>query len=531
MDYELDLFLSESEPSNQASSEEPEGAERTSVSPGNSVNSESIESHNQESSDTVTEGSEAEPVDLTLIDDDIDLPSSPSKNSFTENIQKDKTVSSRTNRDPMPSKRANRTINDEVEREVSALWQQEEVKVNRRLSPREAVDEYSPRSPLLHQGKIKRETDGSRRPRRAEKEAAPKGEKTARTSRPDPVEATSLVRKGPSPEMPRQIASHGSISSRQRSEDSNDLKMRDFVSVRSIDASQKLRESRERSDKPKPRYSSPGANQVMQYGSRPLNNESNSIDVHEYMSQREMHDREARNSDISSRRASESRGVREGAQSYSHSPEMASTRSKAIGYREVTNLTGISSDYGPLAGPPNYYFGSSHDIYNGIDSSRDDPVGHVNTHNFDKSKKIRDKLSSSNSNPDLASVAGLKKLEKKIEEQFKQSQDPGYDNRSTVSTKELRKLERELVQQLQRVDEKRAAKLDRLRKKNKNRPEEKNVAPEKKSQKSVRTSNKPVTKKMADVRESNRYDQLQSLRLSKEMGRYIGKSGHNPILS
>jgi hypothetical protein len=253
----------------------------------------------------------------------------------------------------------------------------------------------------------------------------------------------------------------------------------------------------------------------MQYGSRPVNNESNSIDVHEYVSQRgmhNMHDREARNSDISSRRASESRGVREGAQSYSRSPEMASTRSKAIGYREVTDLTGISSDHGPLAGTPNYYFGSSRDIHDGIDSSRDDPVGHVATHNFDKSKKKRDKGSSSNSTPDLASVAVLKKLEKKIEEQFKQSQDPAYDNRSTVSTKELRELERELVQQLQRVDEKRAAKLDRLRKK-------------KKSQKSVPTLNKPLTKTMADVRESNRYDQLQSLRLSKEMGRYIGKAG------
>jgi hypothetical protein len=542
-EHELDLFLSESEPSNQASPEEPEGADRTSVSPGNSVNAEIIESYNQEPPDAVTEwkqtneplknppaprmpSSEAEPVDLTLIEDDIDLQSSPSKNSFTEKIQKDKTVSFRTNRDPMPSKRAYRTIDDEVEREVSVLWQQEEVKVNRRLSPREAVDEYSPRSPLLHQGKVKRVTNGSRGPTRAEKVDAPIGEKTTRTSRPDPVEATKMVRKGPSPEMgPRQIASHdsiSSISSRQRSEDSNDLKMRDFVAVRSIGASQKLRESRERSDKPKPRYSSPRANRVMQYGSRPVNNESNSIDVHEYMSQREMHNREARNSDRSSRRASESRGVREGAQSYSRSVEMASTRSKAIGYKEVTDLTGISSDHGPLAGPSNYYFGSSHDIYNGIDSSRDEPVRHVNTHSFDESKKKRDKLSSSNSKPDLASVAGLKKLEKKIEEQFKQSQDPDYDNR--VSTQELRKLERELVQQLQRVDEKRATKLDRLRKKNKNRPEEKNVAAEKRSQKSVPTSHKPFTKKTTDVRESNRYDQLQSLRLSKEMGRYIGRS-------
>lgn len=168
--------------------------------------------------------------------------------------------------------------------------------------------------------------------------------------------------------------------------------------------------------------------------------------------------------------------------------------------------------------------------------ARNDPAGHVTNHEY-KTKKKSKKSSSGKSKSHLASIEDLKQLEKRIEEHFRNSYAVDNDNRSAVSTKELRKLERQLVLQLRRVEEKRAAKLERLRNKKKVDRRQRDIVEaeviavepkEEGMQHHFSLRNKlDAKKKSSDFRDANRYEQLQALRLSKEMGRYMSKqSGH-----
>ena len=122
----------------------------------------------------------------------------------------------------------------------------------------------------------------------------------------------------------------------------------------------------------------------------------------------------------------------------------------------------------------------------------------------------------------------LKKLEKRIEKQLlqvrKDQKENGseWDDQSAVSAKDLRRLEKQLVQRLQKEDEKRAAKLKRIRKRkeasNRNREEPKTVS------ENIRPA-ETVRRKAADPRERSKYDQLRVLRTSRPaMRRYLAGS-------
>eukprot|EP00980_Cylindrotheca_fusiformis_P011186 scaffold2563_cov124-Cylindrotheca_fusiformis.AAC.17 len=539
IDHILDLFLSESDPSQNNSAEEQEGIEihpeddsegieTKHVSVETSVKSEVSETGamSKITKDSISrilhkkmQSPKTDLIDLTKIVED-GIPPSPSVSSFgPEKKEETITTTHRETRDPPPSETNFRFADAEVrEHEVAHKEEKEEKK---RDSGRKQADEYSPRSPLLEKNTIKGEIV---RPRFQyfREEAKQQGKMAGKSPRPDPVEATTIERKHKTPDVrPRQIHSDGSFSSRALPEDtsSNTAKLRDLVVVRSIDASQKLRQSRGRTIKQQPRQASPRPSPIIHYGSRPSRSDI-SIEDHEYT-------QEARNSDATSMQAPQSPGIRDGAQSFTHISKMAKGSSEPT-VNEIADVTGIASnEYEIRPKLRNYYFDMGNDTNEVIYSP---PDAQVEAQKLDKAKKQKETPSSGRSKPDLVSVAGLKKLEKKIEKHFKQVKDHGHDNRSAVSTQELRRLEWELVQQLQRVDEKRAAKLERLRKKAKNISDDKSVALKITRRYGLASKNtKPLNG--PDTRDSNRYNQLQSLRSSKQLGRYIGRSSQSNGLS
>ncbi|CAJ1957144.1 unnamed protein product [Cylindrotheca closterium] len=337
--------------------------------------------------------------------------------------------------------------------------------------------------------------------------------------------------------------------------------------AQSIDDALALRKSQERlapvphSSPRQPHESSPRATQnIIQYGSPlPTNNQDNPIDIEEYMAQREMLNREAPRAGLSDTAAPIVRttdsppiAVREEMESPRQpvSPRTPRRRVRpevALGqHGGAADLPVIPNGKNNGKNPKhrNYYFGEQgsrqtstrhkagirqpkqYDALN-----RNDPAGHIIDHQYDTKKKSK-KSSSGKSKSNLASIDDLKQLEKRIEEHFRNSRGDGGENdiRSTVSTKELRKLERQLVLQLRRVEEKRAAKLERLRSKKKSSRRQKGIveaeviAVEPKDE-TIRLSQKSHSKNSGDA---NRFKQLQALRMSKEMGRYMSKQPGNP---
>mmetsp|Transcript_36473 Transcript_36473/g.88383 ORF Transcript_36473/g.88383 Transcript_36473/m.88383 type:complete len:994 (+) Transcript_36473:112-3093(+) len=341
--------------------------------------------------------------------------------------------------------------------------------------------------------------------------------------------------------------------------------------VISIEEALARRKSQERSapmphSPSKRRYESSRATQdTIQYAPPlPTNNEDNPIDIEEYMAQREMLNREAPRLSFSGStavRTTESPtpvapvAVREESETPRQPPSPRISRVPPQvapqQHSGVADLPGASNGYpyGKLPKQRNYDFGterprqtSSHRT-TGLRQpkqfdalARNDPAGHIIDHQYDTKKRSK-KSSSGRSKSNLASIEDLKKLEKRIEEHFRNSYTGENDNRSTVSTKELRKLERQLVLQLRRVEEKRAAKLERLRSKKKSSRHRQDIVeaevlavePKDEANHPYSTPQKAQhsKKKSADFRDANRFEQLQALRMSKEMGRYMSKqSGH-----
>lgn len=318
--------------------------------------------------------------------------------------------------------------------------------------------------------------------------------------------------------------------------------------ARSFEERQELRNAMEKRSAPVPHAPSRRhqeisqvSQEVIQYGPLPTNNQDNPIDIEEYMAQREMLNREAPRMDFSGTTASEAatesmNGVREQAESHRHPPSPRNARMRPeFGVEEHVGVADFNtvSNAQQLHKKSNYYFGpersrpSKSPIEFGIRQpkqldalARNDPAGHVTNHEYDKKKKSK-KTSSSKSKSNLASIEDLKKLEKRIEEHFRNSYAVDSDSRAAVSTKELRMLERQLVLQLRQVEEKRAAKLERLR--NKKKSSRQDILEAEVIAVEPKDEGFHSKKKSADFRDANRYEQLQALRLSKEMGRYMSK--------
>ncbi|KAL3944577.1 MAG: hypothetical protein SGBAC_001343 [Bacillariaceae sp.] len=327
--------------------------------------------------------------------------------------------------------------------------------------------------------------------------------------------------------------------------------------ARSINEGLVLRKSQERSTpvphSPSTRGNkSPRVQNAIQYAPPlPTNNEDNPIDIEEYMARREMLNREAPrlglSSTISARTLESPVGAREGSETPRQPPSPRPRTRPEVALDQhsgVTDLPGVSNGHkhGKLRKQRNYYFEtqaprqtrSNNKIGTRqpkqFDSlARNEPPGHVPNHQYDTKKKNK-KSSSGRSKSNLASIEDLKQLEKRIEEHFRNSHVGDNDQRSAVSTKELRKLERQLVLQLRRVEEKRAAKLKRLRNKKKSSRHQQDIVEAEvlavvpKDEAAAHQYASPpkghVRKKSADA---NRFEQLQALRLSKEMGRYMSK--------
>jgi hypothetical protein len=178
-------------------------------------------------------------------------------------------------------------------------------------------------------------------------------------------------------------------------------------------------------------------------------------------------------------------------------------------------------------------------------SGKEDPAGHFpNSGEYedvdnDKSRRREKRSSRNNDSGSVISASkGLRRLEKKLGKQIMQVKQEHarngaeWDERSVYSSKDLRKLEKQLVQKLKHDDEKRAVKLKRLRLKRESYKVNSGDA--------LDISEKVQTKIIAQKaensrREKTKFDQLQVLRSSKPMSKYISRStsrtrGASPLL-
>jgi hypothetical protein len=142
-------------------------------------------------------------------------------------------------------------------------------------------------------------------------------------------------------------------------------------------------------------------------------------------------------------------------------------------------------------------------------------------------------------------IKELRKLEKKISKQLKHvkqekymnAEDGKWDERSAVSLKQLRHLEKKLVQTLRAEDEKRATKLQRIRSKKtstrggKPIPDEPLRYDSRSEMLSHNNNNNNNNRSVSPVKEvdmpdtRSKYNQLKFLRQSGQMRKYMQRTG------
>ena len=172
-------------------------------------------------------------------------------------------------------------------------------------------------------------------------------------------------------------------------------------------------------------------------------------------------------------------------------------------------------------------------------SAKEDPAGHFpNSERYedeDNKSRRREKRSSRNkdNNSVISASKELRRLEKKIGKQVLQVKQEHarnaaeWDERSLYLSKDLRKLEKQLVQKLKHEDEKRVVKLKRLRLKRESHKANSDALGI--SEKVVPTN--ILSQKAEDTwREKTKYDQLQVLRSSKPMSSRSSRTrGASPL--
>eukprot|EP00934_Nitzschia_sp_Nitz4_P005711 Nitzschia sp. Nitz4//scaffold52_size167869//83407//86586//NITZ4_002278-RA/size167869-snap-gene-0.225-mRNA-1//-1//CDS//3329554041//5701//frame0 len=179
------------------------------------------------------------------------------------------------------------------------------------------------------------------------------------------------------------------------------------------------------------------------------------------------------------------------------------------------------------------------DFESPYNATKRDPAGHAPTNLYSDSRSKRRERSG---HEESEHVRELRKLEKKISKQLKQvkqeqgHQSPGWDERSAVSSKNLRKLEKRLVQSLKKEDEKRVEKLKRIRNKKSSRrtssTAEGNTHDD--SQPTMdgavehdydhRSPSPHMSQGMDSGDKQSKYEQLKMLRHSRPMHKYMQRS-------
>jgi hypothetical protein len=187
-------------------------------------------------------------------------------------------------------------------------------------------------------------------------------------------------------------------------------------------------------------------------------------------------------------------------------------------------------------------------------SQKEDPAGHSNSDEFEERSRAGSRRSSKGSSRTtketvISAAKELRRLEKKIEKQLKHVTDghqsnADWDERS-VSSMDLRTLEKQLVLKLRREDEKRASKLKRIRRKKDSHrfssTEDRAPSQDKHRfsstedrtsvQDKVKSEVKPksISEKVDDLREKTKYGQLKVLRSSKQMSKYMSTSNRRGL--
>lgn len=164
----------------------------------------------------------------------------------------------------------------------------------------------------------------------------------------------------------------------------------------------------------------------------------------------------------------------------------------------------------------------SRDMRDDNDFGRSEASGHGRYDEFEDSASRR--RSRTNPTEESHHIKELRRLEKKITKQLqqvKQSQQipEEWDERSAVSRHELRSLEKKLVQTLRKEDEKRAAKLQRIKHKLTSRKSATEMMDP--------PARQPMaTEKLAEPQDGRyNYGQMKALRQSRPMHKYMQRTG------
>lgn len=179
-----------------------------------------------------------------------------------------------------------------------------------------------------------------------------------------------------------------------------------------------------------------------------------------------------------------------------------------------------------------------HDMRDDHDTGFIQPSSSSGQTSFHEDDQVRSNSRRRNRTAEQASHSDeLRKLELRLTQQLKRGNQT-WDEHSTVSSQHLRKLEKKLVQTLKKEDEKRAAKLQRLRTRNQNRKQMSSevmtvdFAKDEQMAKNVVSPETPPTvsrQRTADTREGrSKYDQLRVLRQQRPMHKYMQRSVSRP---
>ena len=463
------------------------------------------------------------------------------------------THASRLVRDPTPSRAVfPREKVDEIAREVISSWEKEEEKLNAKPpKPKTQKKNKSARSEIFDNLQAREEFAGLRRGLLGdtrsrsrsksdnEQDPTPEDSSTAsgtrevRSKSDDFVSHTTLQKT----ESESQDSKHHDIPPSQSQEKTIDVtnlehrqqaiesrmpsveelvenesrltKKKDLIAVRSIDEGQRMRTPQKNRDSKRKNdtyhahtYRERESAEKIQYGIIPSKRSETRqpIDMQNERSRVSVV-REMRDSDIEQTR---SRGllIRNG----SHD-----RGSRPMTRPDIVDVTDISEEYGlrkPKEGNSTHRSksrddrdGTRHSRHSKHHAAREDPVGYTPSDDDDYEDKSR-------------------RREKRSSRRDRDHDMDTWDERSVFSSKELKKLEKQLAQKLLQ-DEKRATKLKRLRKKKESHtlnPGEVDTTPQKTAPQAQ------VRLRAETLRDKSKFDQLKVLRSSKELSKYMKSS-------
>lgn len=332
--------------------------------------------------------------------------------------------------------------------------------------------------------------------------------------------------------------------------DSSTVRSRHLVAVRSIDEAQRLKTERQRDVNEPNIYKSRSRDKLdyIPYAYRLTGRPDTAPDVPDFHGSRMRHHEVSPRAEQSFHHRYEPRPntqpTYDREQDYLESRPSLDRREQEMYSSAIINRSKSRESHHDYSDDRNLHH-RSQDTRDDTDSpynvSRRDPSGHNRYDQFSESRSRHRERSSHPIESDH--MKELRKLEKKISKQLKHvskdkynSEDGGWDEHSEVSAKQLRHLESTLVQTLRTEDEKRAAKLQRIRSKKTSTTKVRNMeggmdgSNRYDSRSELLSHNRSLSpEKDMDIHDSrSKYNQLKFLRQSGQMRKYMQRSSSRP---